>query len=51
MSLSPRAAKQRGSDLCCHAVVKPGAHSFKIKGALHFHVTFTAVLESKVASS
>lgn len=31
--------------------VKPGAHSFKIKGAIHFDASFTAVLESKEARS
>lgn len=47
----PEQEKQRTSHLCCQASVKPGALSFKIKGALHFEQTFTAVLESKEASS
>lgn len=31
------AAKQRFSHLCCQAVVKPGAYSFKIRSDVEFY--------------
>lgn len=40
------AAKQRFSHLCCQAVVKPGAHSFKIRSGLQFDARFTACVEA-----
>lgn len=47
----PEQQNKRNSDLCCHASVNPGAHSFKIKGALHFEGTLFAVPGSKQAGS